>query len=298
MQNRSMLFLVRSCLSLVLTTLAVPILGAAPLVKSGETVAFLGDSITQFGAQAPGGYVRLVQSGFAANDIAINIVPAGVSGNKSNQMLERLESSVLEKKPAWMTLSCGVNDVWHSKNGRGIGLEDYKKNITEIVDRAEKSGVKVVILTSTLIGPKTDDELNQKAVPYNAFLRELAASHNLPLADLSAEMIKQQDMRKPNGANKQLTGDGVHMNYLGNIMMAEGVLRAFGLEESQLMKARQKWDAIPDAVTVVPKIPLSLPEMAALEALADADKKPVDLYISEKLAQSLRELLKARNEQP
>lgn len=36
------------------------------LVKPGESIAFLGDSITQFGAQSPGGYVRLVESGLTA----------------------------------------------------------------------------------------------------------------------------------------------------------------------------------------------------------------------------------------
>src|SRR4051812_47122584 len=100
------------------------------LVKNGDTIAFLGDSITAQGANSPSGYVRLVASGLAAHGIEITVIPAGVSGNKSDQMLARLEKDVLSKKPTWMTLSCGVNDVWHGANG--IPLETYKKNITEI----------------------------------------------------------------------------------------------------------------------------------------------------------------------
>ena len=43
----------------------------------------------------------------------------------------RLDRDVISKKPDWMTLSCGVNDVWHGK--RGVNLEDYKKNIASII---------------------------------------------------------------------------------------------------------------------------------------------------------------------
>jgi len=106
------------------------------LVKSGEKVAFLGDSITQGGWSSPKGYVKLVVAGLKANDIEIDPVPAGISGHKSNDMLNRLEKDVLSKNPQWMTLSCGVNDVWHG--AKGVPLDDYKKNIREIVEGARR----------------------------------------------------------------------------------------------------------------------------------------------------------------
>ena len=71
-------------------------------------------------------------------------------------MLARLDKDVISKKPQWMTLSCGVNDVWHFKlklgkrTFQGVGLEDYKKNIRAIVDKAQAAGIKVMILTSTM----------------------------------------------------------------------------------------------------------------------------------------------------
>ena len=250
---------------------------AEPLVKSGDSVAFLGDSITQGGWQKAGGYVQLVKAGLAKNGIEITVIPAGISGNKSNDMLGRV-NGILEKKPTWMTLSCGVNDVWHSKSGRGVELEDYKKNITEIVDRAEKAGTKVMLLTATLIGPKTDDELNTKAKPYNAFLRELAAQRNLPLADLSEDMIKAQG---PDGKLATLTGDGVHMNFLGDQMMARGVLRSFGLNDEQLTAAVAQWQTLPDTVMIQPKVGLTAQQAAAMEAMAKAENKSVEAYLTD-----------------
>jgi lysophospholipase L1-like esterase len=249
------------------------------LVKNGETIAFLGDSITASGAASPSGYVRLVASGLAAHGIEITVIPAGVSGNKSNQMLERLEKDVLSKKPNWMTLSCGVNDVWHG--AKGVSLEDYKKNITAILDRCQEAGVKVVVLTATQIKlPLTSPE-NVKLADYNAFLREIAKARNLPLADLNAAMAAEQASLEKAGIHRVLTSDGVHMNLHGNLMMAKGVLGAFGLDDQQLATSQAKWNTLPDLYHTTARIKLSLAEFAALEAQAAAKKRPVESLINE-----------------
>src|SRR5581483_2334806 len=92
------------------------------IVKPEDKVAFLGDSITAQGWGNPAGYVKLVVAAFEANGIKITPVPAGIGGHKSNDMLARVDRDVLSKKPQWMTLSCGVNDVWHGN--KGVPLND------------------------------------------------------------------------------------------------------------------------------------------------------------------------------
>ena len=220
--------------------------GVGIAVQNNESIAFLGDSITQFGAALPGGYAQLVISGLKANGVTASLIPAGISGNKSNQMLERLERDVLSKKPTWMTLSCGVNDVWHGVNG--IPLDKYKENIAALVDQAQAAGVKVMILTATMIGEDALNPNNVKLAAYNDFLRGLAGEKKCVLADLNADMhaaIKPASDGKPQRGN-QLTRDGVHMNPFGDQVMATGVLRAFGLNESQLQKARDYWINMPE----------------------------------------------------
>ncbi len=227
-------------------------------VKSGEKIAFLGDSITAGGWGNPAGYVRLVIAGLEANGIKAEPVPAGIGGHKSDQMLARLDKDVLSKKPQWMTLSCGVNDVWHGP--RGVPLDEamaksgtydekvgtrgtYKKNITAIIDQATAAGVKPVMLTATVIQENLASKENGLLAPYNAFLRQLAKEKNIPMADLYAmfeERIKAEN--KPNV--KVLTSDGVHMNGEGNKLMAIGVLKAFGLNEAELDKAKSSWPAL------------------------------------------------------
>ena len=154
-------------------------------------------------------------------------------------MLARLERDVLSKSPNWMTLSCGVNDVWHGK--RGVNLADYKVNITKIVDRCQDAGIKVVLLTSTMIGEDKDNANNKKLSTYNDFLKELATEKKCLLADLNAGMqsIIEASNDKKNG--KLLTSDGVHMNADGNKMMATGVLEALGLNPEQIKAAQAAW---------------------------------------------------------
>ena len=215
---------------------------AEPLVKNGESIAFLGDSITQFGADQDGGYVRLVESGLADQGVSITVIPAGWSGNTSRDMLGRLDKHVLSKKPTWMTLSCGVNDVMHT----AVELEEYKTNVTAILDHCQKAGVKVVILTATQIGLPVTGAGNVKLAGYNAFLRETAKARNLPLADLNAAMVAEQAVYEKAKAERSLTGDGVHMNIYGNMVMAKGLLATFGLNDSQLTAVQAKWNKRPD----------------------------------------------------
>ena len=224
-------------------------------VKSGEKIAFLGDSITEGGWGNPVGYVRLVMLGLEANGVKAEAVPAGISGHKSDNMLARLDKDVIAKKPQWMTLSCGVNDVWHGKNG--VALDDaalaagdfgaagaargtYKKNIAAIVEKAEAAGIQVVLLTATVINEKLENSENAKLAPYNDYLRTLAREKKLRLADLNAmfqERIKAEN--KPN--QKVLTSDGVHMALEGDKLMATGVLMALGLNAAELKKAEDAW---------------------------------------------------------
>ncbi len=261
------------------------VLHAEIAVKSGEKIAFLGDSITAGGWGNPAGYVNLVIAGLAANGVTATPIPAGISGHKSNQMLERLDRDVLSKKPNWMTLSCGVNDVWHGL--KGVPLDDaqaasqayekrgtepdkgtYKKNITQIVEKAQAAGVQPVILTATVIKEDLGNAENKALAPYNDFLRQLAKEKKLRIADLNTSF--QEKIKAANTPGKNaFTGDGVHMNGAGNKLMALGVLQAFGLNEAQLKKAQASWPALEAKAAEASKA-------AAAKKAADAEKKAAE----------------------
>lgn len=254
-------------------SMSAAILSAGEIAfKDGMKVSFLGDSITAQGA-GPFGYVTLVAKGLETNGIKIQALGAGIGGHKSNQMLERLEKDVISKKPDMMTLSCGVNDVWHGV--RGVSLEDYKKNITSIVDKAQAANIKVVILTSTMIKEDANNDENKKLAAYNEFLKYLAAEKKCILADLNTDM--QNALKEMPGTGNKLTTDGVHMNPYGNMMMATGVLKACGLTDEQIAKAKDAWEKMPGAFNT--KINLSIEKYNELKKKADAEKLSVDAYV-------------------
>lgn len=278
------------------------------LVKDGQKVAFMGDSITQGGWSNPGGYVRLIVAGLEANGVKVTPVPAGISGHKSDQMLARLKKDALDKQPDWMTLSCGVNDVWHG--ARGIPLDQYKTNITAILDQCQAAGVKVVVLTATVITEELDGDNNKKLETYNDFLRSLAKERHAPLADLFSQFAAVLKAH-PNTTGKpgrQLTSDGVHMAPAGDQLMARGVLQAFGLDAGQLKKAEAAWQEIPGAGGVRVRFDagqgksfqatarLSLRQREQLAARAAKDGKSLDAVLSAAYAEEVRALLKPGGE--
>ncbi len=218
----------------------------SPIVKNGDRIGFLGDSITNHGHELKSGYVNLVMQGLADAGISAENVNAGIGGHKAPDMLSRLDKDVLDHNVQIMTLSCGVNDVWHAfyPTPAGVALPDYRRDITEIIDRAQAKGVKVLLFTATMIMETENGPENTQLIPYNEFLRKIAAEKNCILVDLNEVMHKEVAairQRFPRLQGNTITIDGVHMNPMGNIMMAKEILRAMGIGEKSIAASAEKW---------------------------------------------------------
>ena len=84
------------------------------LLQNGDVVVTLGNSITELG-EGPTGYVDLMRKSLSVlyPERRIYFINAGISGHKSTDMAERFQRDVLDHQPDWVTISVGVNDVWH-----------------------------------------------------------------------------------------------------------------------------------------------------------------------------------------
>ena len=264
---------------------AAALTGSDLKIKNGESLAFLGDSITQQGWTNPYGYLHLVGTALKSKGVEIKIIPAGISGHKSTNMNARMERDVVKKNPVWMTLSCGVNDVWHGAHG--VSLDRYKKEITSILDKADEAGIKVIVLTATMIKEDAQNELNKKLIPYNEFLRQIAKERKYLLADLNADMQKivtESKAKNPKYRGNFLTSDGVHMAGAGNEMMARGILKQFGMTDAELDKVKEEvWKKIP--TRQLPRVYLTKEEEAALYQKAKAAGLSPEQYIRTKILQ-------------
>jgi lysophospholipase L1-like esterase len=209
------------CLLMTATVFAEPL-------KKGDRLVFLGDSITQGGA-APGGYVTLVREALDRDhkDLDVEVIGAGISGNKVPDLENRLDRDVISKKPSVVVIYIGINDVWHSQNGRGTPKDVYEKGLHSLIERITKAGARPVLCTASVIGEKTDgtNPLDKMLDEYCNISRQVAKETKTQLIDLRQAFLDY--LKEHNKENKDrgiLTSDTVHLNSAGNKFVAQQML--------------------------------------------------------------------------
>lgn len=220
-------------------------------LKGVKKIVCLGDSITQSG-ERPGGYVWLLRRYLTSMypEAGIEVRNAGISGNKSTDMLARFQKDVLDCHPDLITISVGVNDVWHGfydhhdkgDGPLGIPLADYETNVEKMCDLAANNHARVVLLSATLIKEDIHSPENRKAYAYNKALKKIAGARGLRYVDLQAAFRALIGAyRRSTGSTRNfLTVDGVHMNGLGNQLMADCVLNALEVPEPAIASVSAK----------------------------------------------------------
>lgn len=200
-------------------------------LKKGERIVFLGDSITQ-GGVSPKGYVTKIKEELQAKhkDLDIEIIGAGISGNKVPNLQSRVDKDVIAKKPTIVFIYIGINDVWHGEKNpaNGTSPEKFEAGLKEVIGKCTAAGAKVILCTPTVIGEKKAgaNSLDAKLDEYAGISRKVAAELKIPLCDLRKAFV---DHLKDNNADDKekgiLTGDRVHLNEAGNKLVAETMLK-------------------------------------------------------------------------
>jgi acyl-CoA thioesterase-1 len=206
------------------------------ILKPRSQIVAIGDSITQ-----AGGYLKDVDAVLARRYPELKL-PAirnvGISGQKAEDLVFRFERDVVAKKPAIVTISVGINDVWH-RAGQPHDpqvLAQYWVNVSRMVEMAQKAGITVILLTPTVIGENPEAGANKRLCIYIEAEKQIARERKCILVDLHA-MFLTAIARRPvslAGKDKWLTSDGVHMSPPGDALMAIGVLRALGVPDRQI----------------------------------------------------------------
>lgn len=193
-------------------------------VSKGEVIAFFGDSITQAGAK-PGGYCKLIGEALAKRkpDLNVDVVYAGIGGNKVPDLEKRVELDVLSKSPTVVFIYIGINDVWHSQRGKGTPKFQYENGLRRLVNKISESKAKVVLCTPSTIGEKHDgtNPLDEMLDEYAQISRKVASETGATLCDLRKSFLKHlQSENSENRSSGILTSDGVHLNIDGNRFVA------------------------------------------------------------------------------
>lgn len=134
---------------------------------------------------------------------------AGVPGDRTDQVLARVEQEVVARRPAWATVLAGTNDI-----GQGVGAEPIIFNLTRIYDALAAADIRFVAITIPPLVMMTPDKVaTHEAV--NAWMRERVEA-DWPgvgvLADWSAALSTNGDGISPAAG---FFPDGVHFSAAG-----------------------------------------------------------------------------------
>jgi lysophospholipase L1-like esterase len=217
------------------------VLGAQSRLRPGDRIVTLGDSITQ-----SGGYQAFMKKVFDRfyPDLKIEIINAGISGHKSPDMLARLQADVIDKNPSIVTVSCGVNDVWHNflfKPPKGVELLTYTRLMSQMVKQLKASTkADIYLLTPTVIRENLRSPENLKLEAYCEAIRQLAREEKVNLVDLNQLFNLALRATQTGGVpDFHPTSDGVHMKPSGNFLMAAAILRALSVPMTQILEATE-----------------------------------------------------------
>lgn len=187
------------------------------------TLLFQGDSITDCGRNRNDlnslgdGYVYQLKNYFPN----VRIINQGISGNRTEDLLNRWKDDVLDIKPDVLSLLCGVNDVWHYYNfGKSIDDLTFEKNYLELIRLTKEKLPNTQIL---LIEPFSfsigafDAKWRPMLNRFIKIIRNTAKEMKLPIVFMDEHM---KEWEKTYGA-EALLGDGVHPTELGHQLMAK-----------------------------------------------------------------------------
>jgi lysophospholipase L1-like esterase len=219
-----------ACLVLTMFTAAAAAADNRAPLKNGETIVFLGDSITEAGAGAKG-YVTVIRQALAERfkDLDVKVIGAGVSGNKVPDLQRRLEKAVLAHKPTIVVIYIGINDVWHGESNpaNGTTKERFADGLKEIIGKIKDGGGRVILCTPSVIGEKKDggNNLDAKLDEYSDISRKVATETKSQLCDLRKAFIAYLKENNPENRDRGiLTSDRVHLNDAGNRFVASTII--------------------------------------------------------------------------
>jgi lysophospholipase L1-like esterase len=219
-----------------------PTQAARSLISKNDVILFQGDSITDAGrsretaaqpnqqAALSHGYAWLaaveVLVGHPQDDL--KIFNRGISGNKVFQLAERWQTDCLDLKPNVLSILIGVNDYWHTLDGKYNGtVEIYEKDYRALLDRTKKAlpKVKLVICEPFVL---RCGAVNEKWLPkfndYRAAAKRVAESFHatfVPFQTMFDEAVKYAPA-------EHWAKDGVHPSDAGAALMAHNWVKAVG----------------------------------------------------------------------
>ena len=192
-------------------------------------ILFQGDSITDAGRDRRNyhdmgnGYPKFAVEHIveAFPDVEFEFINFGISGNRTDQLFDRLYPDGIAFEPDIISILIGVNDVWHRHGTNRIETTDAQvaTNYRAILERLKKqTNAKIVMLSPFLLDSEEKEAWRPEVERVIAIVRGLAdefADAYVPLNEFFAEALKTQP--EP----QYYSADGVHPNDNGRAFIGK-----------------------------------------------------------------------------
>jgi lysophospholipase L1-like esterase len=136
-------------------TLALPAVAARAdfELRDGDTVVFLGDSIT-----AARGYTKIVEHYALMRypDRRARFINAGQGGDTASASLKRLERDVFDKGATVVTVAFGINDIGWGLKADPHHRQLYLDGVRSIVEACKARGVRPFICSPAITAEDPD----------------------------------------------------------------------------------------------------------------------------------------------
>lgn len=191
-------------------------------LKKSSKLLFEGDSITdccrdRSDRHSLSGYNKIIAE--KGSPCGVESFNRAVSGDRTGEVLQRLEGELKELRPDAYSMLIGINDTWRRYDGTNDPTfgEQFRKNLRAILSAVRKSGAKIILLEPFLIPTDPEkavmrEDLDEKIDITRELAREFADEY-VPLDGLFAELVLKVPPEK-------LSADGVHPTELGNEYIA------------------------------------------------------------------------------
>ncbi|WP_165221732.1 GDSL-type esterase/lipase family protein [Aquisphaera insulae] len=198
-------------------------------LRDGDTVVFLGDSIT--GARTFG---RIVENYTLLRfpDRKVHFLNAGWGGDTAEGGLKRLDRDALDKGATVLIVAYGINDIGWGTRADDAHRKTYLDSIRGIVERAKARKVRVYICSAaaTAENPDTAERgyLQKMCDDGMAIAHELG-EHSIDvhraMHAIQRKVIKANEGAKPEDKQSLHVADGIHLNDLGQLAMAFAIIK-------------------------------------------------------------------------
>ncbi len=196
-------------------------------LKKGDLILFLGDSITDCGRNRENpddlgpGYPAMAATALSVlrPDLSLRFLNRGIGGNKTSDVLQRLEEDCIALAPSMVSVLLGINDVWHRTQNKGNTDAEMEENYRKILTRIREAlgEIPLVILEPFLTPDYTAEIKREEVDRILPIVRRLAEEFNAAFVELDAPLGKASEALPIHA----LTKEGVHPTPQGHSIIAK-----------------------------------------------------------------------------